>query len=251
MQTNLNTRAKQTHGPQPIKQSAQAPSGGTPLRWRGMAPPRYNSTSLGGWTPPRVRFRLARGSDVPSSGTPPRSGAGPHLSREAPPRSRDERPSNRLARGGHGPAASIPAPLAGAFNALTSAGESTPLRAWESCSGTTPLTPRRCVTLCGMVSNHPAALYHPLLYGRRTAPSKKDDGTLEGKMHDYPAPARDDAVTSGQWEQSPPPPLVLCDHTRHRDAILATASPYPTLWRHAATGHRHASHCALYGLVDG
>jgi hypothetical protein len=50
--------------------------------------------------------------------------------------------------------------------------------------------------LCGMVSDHPAALYHPLLYGRCTAPSKKDDGTLKGATHDYFAPARDGAVTS-------------------------------------------------------
>jgi hypothetical protein len=49
--------------------------------------------------------------------------------------------------------------------------------------------PRHCAALCGMVSNHPAALYHPLPYGRRTAPSKKDGGTLEGMTHDYPAPA--------------------------------------------------------------
>jgi hypothetical protein len=142
-----------------------------------------------------------------------------------------------------------------AFNALTSVGiqvkgESTPLRVWESCPGTTPPTPRRCATLCGMVSNHPAAMYHPLQYSRRTAPSKKDGGTLEGKTHDYSAPTRDDAVTSGQWERSPPSPLALCNHPHHSGAIPATASPYPTLWKHAATGHRHASHCALYGLMS-
>jgi hypothetical protein len=58
--------------------------------------------------------------------------------------------------------------------------------------------PRHYATLCGVVSNHPVALYHPLPYGRRTTPSKKDDRTLEGKTHDYSSPARDDAVTSGQ-----------------------------------------------------
>jgi hypothetical protein len=84
--------------------------------------------------------------------------------------------------------------------------------------------------MCGMVSNCPAVLYHPLPYGRRTAPSKKDGGTLEGMTHDYSAPARDGAVMLGQWERSPPSPSALCDHPRHRDAIPATGSPYPTLW---------------------
>jgi hypothetical protein len=101
-----------------------------------------------------------------------------------------------------------------------------------------------------MISNHPATLYHLLPYGRRTAPSKKDGGTLEGKTYDYSTPARDDTVTSGQWERSPPSPSALCDHPRHRDAIPATASPYPTLWKHAVKGHRHASHCASYGLMS-
>jgi hypothetical protein len=101
-----------------------------------------------------------------------------------------------------------------------------------------------------MVSDHPAALYHPLPYGRRTTPSKKDGGTLEGATHDYFAPARDGVVTSRLWERSPPSPSALCDHPRHRDAIPATASPYLTLWKHAAMGHCHASHCALYGLMS-
>jgi hypothetical protein len=101
-----------------------------------------------------------------------------------------------------------------------------------------------------MVSNHPVALYHPLPYGRRTAPSKKDGRTLEGKTHDYSTPVRDDAVMSGQWEWSPPSPSALCDHPRHRDAIPATASPPPTLWKRAATGHRHDDHCAPYDLTS-
>jgi hypothetical protein len=101
-----------------------------------------------------------------------------------------------------------------------------------------------------MVSNHPAAVYHPLPYGWRTAPSKKDGGTLKGMMHDYSTPARDDAVMSGQWERSPLSPSALCDHPRHRDAVPATASPCPTLWKNAATGHCHANHCALYDLMS-
>jgi hypothetical protein len=130
-----------------------------------------------------------------------------------------------------------------------------PLRAWESCPGTAPPTPVArpsppLCDLCGVVSNRPAALYHPLPYGRRTAPSKKDSGTLERMTQDYSAPARDDAITPGQWERSPPSPSALCDHPHHHDAIPATASPYPTLWKHATKGHRHASHRALYDLMS-
>jgi hypothetical protein len=110
-------------------------------------PHRYNSTSLEGRSPPRVRFRLARGSVDPSSGIPPRSGAGRPLGQgsisiesRAPPRA-----DFRLARGHHGPAAYVPAPPTGGFNALTFAGaqvkdESTPLRVWESRPGSAPLT---------------------------------------------------------------------------------------------------------------
>jgi hypothetical protein len=104
--------------------------------------------------------------------------------------------------------------------------------------------------LCGMASNNPMALCHPLPYGRRAAPSKKDGGALEGKTSDYSTPAQDYAVTSGQWERSPPSPSVLCDYPRHRDAIPATASPSPTVWKRAVTGFRHASYCASYGLMS-
>jgi hypothetical protein len=34
--------------------------------------------------------------------------------------------------------------------------------------------PRHCASLCGRVSNNPVAPCHPLPYGRRAAPSKKD-----------------------------------------------------------------------------
>jgi hypothetical protein len=149
---------------------------------------------------------------------------------------------------------------AGAFNALTFAGAKSKANPRHYAPGNhAPALlrqlswrghPRHYATLCGVVSNHPATLYHPLSYGRRTIPSKKDGGTLEGMTHDYSAPARDDVMTSGQWEWSPPSPSALCDHPRHRDTTPATVSPYPTLWKHAATGHRHASHCALYGLMS-
>jgi hypothetical protein len=209
-----------------------------------------------------VRFRLARGSDVPSSGIPPHSGARRPLERgpvsiesRAPPRA-----SFRLVRGHHGPAASIPAPPVGAFNALTFAGarvkgESTPLRTWESRPGTTPPTPlaRSSSPLCNAVrrvSNNPVARCHPLLYGRRAAPSKKDGRALEGKTSNYSAPAQDCAVTSSQWGRSPPSPSALCDHPCHRDAFPATAPTSPTLWERAVTGRRHAGYCASYGLTS-
>jgi hypothetical protein len=196
---------------------------------------RYNSASLEGRSPPRVKFRLARGPVAPSGEVPPRSGDGRPLERgpisiesQVPPRA-----SFRLARGYHGPAASIPAPPAGAFNALTFAGvqvkgESVPLRAWESRPGNAPPTllarpSPPCATICSMVSNYPVALYHPLAYGRRTAPSKKDDRSLEGKTHDCSTTAWDGTVTSGQRKQSSPSPSALCDRPRRRDAILEAA----------------------------
>jgi hypothetical protein len=111
-------------------------------------PPRYNFASLVGRSPPRVRFRLAQGSDAPSSGTPPRSGAGRPPSREAPSQSRAERPLERVSVSLEGTTSPPPPylPSAGAFNALTFAGaqvkgESTPLRAWESCPVTALPTP--------------------------------------------------------------------------------------------------------------
>jgi hypothetical protein len=51
----------------------QPPSGETPLRSRGTTPHERNLASLEGWTPPQVRFRLARGPVAPSGEAPPRS----------------------------------------------------------------------------------------------------------------------------------------------------------------------------------
>jgi hypothetical protein len=79
--------------------------------------------------------------------------------------------------------------------------------------------PRRCATLCGMISNYPVALYHPLPHGRCTAPSKRDGRALEGKTHDCSATARYGAVTLGQRERSPPSPSALCDRPCRSDAI--------------------------------
>jgi hypothetical protein len=47
----------------------------------------------------------------------------------------------------------------------------------NSRSAGIPATVRRCAAWSATT---PVALYHPLPYGRRTTPSKKDGGTLEG-----------------------------------------------------------------------
>jgi hypothetical protein len=126
--------------------------------WRCRTGKRF--ASLEGRSPPRVRFRLARGLGTPSSGIPPRSGARRPLERgpisiesRAPPRA-----GFRLARGYHGPTAFILSLPAGAFNALTFAGaqvkdESMPRRAWESRLGTASSTPlaRPSPPLCDAV----------------------------------------------------------------------------------------------------
>jgi hypothetical protein len=49
-----------------------------------------------------------------------------------------------------------------------------------------------------MASVNSAALYHPLPYGRRAAPSKEGGETLKKGTNACLAPARDDAVTSDQ-----------------------------------------------------
>jgi hypothetical protein len=101
-----------------------------------------------------------------------------------------------------------------------------------------------------MAGNNPVTLHRLLSYGERAAPLKKDGRALEWKTNDYSTPAQDYAVTSGQRGRSPPSPLALSDHPRHRDAIPATASPSPTLWKRAVTGRRHAGYCASHGLTS-
>jgi hypothetical protein len=135
MQTNLNTCARQTHGPS-VHQTI------------GLATLGRNSAPLEGYGAAPVQLRLARGPVAPSGEVPPCSRVGRPLARglvsiesRAPPRA-----SFHLARGHHGPAASIPTPPAGALNTLTFAGaqvkgDAAPLRAWESCLGTAPPTP--------------------------------------------------------------------------------------------------------------
>jgi hypothetical protein len=94
-----------------------------------------------------ANFRLARGPVAPLE----RGSAS--LEGRSPPRVR-----SRLALGSHEPAASIPAPPTGAFNALTFAGaqvkdESAPRHAWESRPCAVPPTPpvRPSPPLCDAV----------------------------------------------------------------------------------------------------
>jgi hypothetical protein len=147
-------------GPWPVRQSTQPPSGRTPLRSRGTTPLRYKSASLVGHSPPRVGICLTQGSDDPRAGhrlarglnAPPR--ARPRFDRE-PNAPSSEFPSRSRASRAVAP---IPAPPAGAFNALTPAGvqvkgKSTPLRAWESRPATAPPIPvaRPSPPLCDAV----------------------------------------------------------------------------------------------------
>jgi hypothetical protein len=203
-----------------------------------------------------VRFRLARGADAPSSETPPRSGARCPLERgpvsiesRTPPQA-----SFRLARGHHGAAASIPAPPAGAFNALTFVGaqvkgESTPLRAWESCPGTaSPTTVARpSPPLCDAVRHgqqQPRGTVPPI-------PVQPARRTLEEGQR---SPRREDEQLRHAHARTTP--WRRADGTGHLhrhwpcatipavpNAIPATVSPSLTLWKRAATGRRHANYC--------
>jgi hypothetical protein len=259
-QTNLNTRTKRT-------------CGSTARQTIGPATPGRNLAPLEGYGAAPVQIRLARGSVAPSSehlsrsrvgrpssGTPPRSGGWtPPLARgpatienQAPPRA-----SSRLARGVHRPAASIPAPPAGAFNALTpQVCATTPthlgITPWrcstDSLGKTIPSTVRHCV------ERPVSAPWHCAAYFCTTNTSSPRKGTAEpskggkyfshvytGLHHDVrPAGTVFSVSISPVW---PSPPLQ-----RHCNAAPGTAAPSPTLLRRTGTGHRHARHCASYGL---
>jgi hypothetical protein len=98
-----------------------------------------------------------------------------------------------------------------------------------------------------MVSNNPVALCHPIPYGRRAAPSRRDDGALEGKTNNYVASVQEQrrdarsvgpvtSVVIGPVRPSSPSPapsrplhrhLRHCRSVRRRDAATpATVPPY-------------------------
>jgi hypothetical protein len=256
---NPNTCARRTHGP-------------TAHQKIGLATLGRNPALLEGYGAAPIQLRLARGPVALSGEVPPRSRVGRPLERDsaslgagrplergpvsiegrAPPRA-----SFRLARGHHGPAASIPAPPAGAFNALTFVGaqvkdESTPLRAWESRHGTAPPTPlvRPSPPLCNAVRQGqqqprgtvPPTPVRPM---RRTlkkgwwSPRRESERlrhAVQGQHCDVGPAGPVTSVAISTVRPSPPSPTPsrpLHHHPRHcgsmrrRDAAtLATVPPY-------------------------
>jgi hypothetical protein len=92
-----------------------------------------------------------------------------------------------------------------------------------------------------MVSNSPVALCHPLPYGRRAAPSRKDGGALEGKVNSYATPVQEQrrdarpagSVTSvaiGLVRPSPPSRRHprRCGSMRRRDTATPATVPCTT-----------------------
>jgi hypothetical protein len=125
LKQNTNELAKHKTRPRRSR-----PSGRGPPSWRPQRPTRTASPR-----PPRAKLHFARGIRHHTDKTPPRSRTGRPLGRDStslkgwtPPRAR-----LRVARGSHGLSAPTPAPPTVAFNVLTHAGtqvkdESTPCR---------------------------------------------------------------------------------------------------------------------------
>jgi hypothetical protein len=86
----------------------------------------------------------------------------------------------------------------------------------------------------------------PVRPARRT-PRKGDGGTLEKGTEAYPAPARDDAVTSDQWSASPPSAPALRGHPHRCVPISGTAASSPVLWEPKTTRHHHPRRCTSFG----
>jgi hypothetical protein len=94
-----------------------------------------------------------------------------------------------------------------------------------------------------MVSNNPMALCHPLPYGRRAAPSRKDGGALEGKVNSYAAPVQEQrrdarsagpviSVAIGPVRPSPPSPTPsqpLHRHPRRRGSVRRRDTTTPAV----------------------
>jgi hypothetical protein len=236
-----NSASLKGHGAAPVQlcldRGPVAPSGEVPPRSRVGRPLGRDSASLGGWTPPG-RPTLERGPVSIESRAPPRA-------------------SLRLARGYHGPTVSIPAPPAGAFNALTFAGaqvkdESTPLRARESRPGTAPptLLARPSPPLCnamwrgqqqplGTVPPTPVRpTCHTLEEGRRS-PRREDEQLLRartGLRRDVKPVGAVTSVAISPVRPPPPSPMPSrplhhhprrCGSVRRQDAATpATVPPY-------------------------
>jgi hypothetical protein len=176
-----------------------------------------------------VRFHLARRSDAPSGEVPPRWGARrrppprarPHLDREpsAPSSKFLSRSRASRARRPHtcSPGRGIQCtdicrrPSQRRIHATTrlrimprhcsanSRGEAIPATV-RRCAAWSATTPWHCAT-----HSRTAGASHPRR--RTTEPSK-------GRRTTTPRPCKNNAVTSGQRDWSPPSPSALCDHPR-------------------------------------
>jgi hypothetical protein len=87
--------------------------------------------------------------------------------------------------------------------------------------------------LCGVVSNNLVALCHPLPYGRRAAPLRKDDGALEGKTNNY--------ATSMQVQRHDVRPAGSVTPVAIGPVRLSPPSQVPS-----RPLHRHPRHCGSY-----
>jgi hypothetical protein len=128
-----------------------------------------------------------------------------------------------------------------------------PRHAWESRLGVVPPTPwaRPSPPLHGTVRRGRCQLRgtvpptfvrltrRALEVGRRNP--RRGTNAFSMSTQDY-------TTTSGRQERSSPSLSALCGHPRHCNATPGTAATSPTLLRRTGTGHRHARHCASYGL---
>jgi hypothetical protein len=153
-----------------------------------------------------------------------------------------------LARGYHGTAASIPAPPAGPFNALTFPGvevkgKSATLRAWVSCPGPAPPTlfarpsPPLCDTvrhgqqlLCGTVPPTPVRPAHRTLEKERQSPRREDTRPLNdstGRRRDVRPGGAVISITIGIVRSSPPSRRRPGHCTTIPDAVEACSDRTP------------------------
>jgi hypothetical protein len=89
-----------------------------------------------------------------------------------------------------------------------------------------------------MASNNPVALCHPTpVRPTRPHPRKRTAEPSKGRGTTMPRPHKDNVVTSGRRDRSPPSPSVLCDHPRR--------PPTPS-----RALHHHPQHCGGMGRQD-
>jgi hypothetical protein len=155
--------------------------------------------------------------------------------------------SFRLARGHHRPAASIPTPLTGGFNALTFAGaqvkdEPTPRRAWESRLGAAPPTPpvRPSPPPCD-------AVRHDQQLPRGTMPPTSVQPTCRTLERGRQSPRREDgrllhARTGLHRDVGPTGPVT--------SVSIGPVRPSPPSLTPSRALHHHPQHCGGTGRQD-